>query len=233
MKFAVDPRIFERFPGLVLGIVLASGLDNRGQRSRILPKIRKVERQIRQDFSPETLSQLPKIQNWRKAYSEFGAKPKKYRSSVESLYRMVLKGQSLRPINTLVDIYNFCSLQHQIPMGGDDLDLVEGDIILKFAEGRESFVPLNSEDQELANPGEVVYMDDKEVLCRRWNWRECDKTKMTEGTKRAVLVAEGLQPVTRTEIEASLEDLSRLVLELCGGKVRTQLLDISRPSIDL
>jgi DNA/RNA-binding domain of Phe-tRNA-synthetase-like protein len=233
MKFSVDSQIFERFPGLILGVVIASGLDNHAQNEPVLPFIREREGEIRRDFLSETLSQNQKIQAWRKAYSEFGAKPKKYRSSIESLYRMILKGHSLRSINTLVDIYNGCSLRHMIPMGGDDLDKVDGNIVLKFALGHETFVPLNSEEVELVRPGEVVYTDEKEILCRRWNWRECEKTKMTEETKRAILVAEGLSPVTRTEIKASLEDLNRLICEFCGGEVQTVLMDVSRPEIDL
>lgn len=233
MKFLVDAQIFERFPGLILGVVVVSGIDNRTKSENVLRQIREQEEKIRQDFLAETLSQIPKIQAWRRAYSEFGAKPKKYRSSVESLYKMILRGIPLRSINTLVDIYNYSSIKHMIPMGGDDLDKVEGDIALRFARGDERFIPLNTQEEEHAKPGEVVYADEKDILCRRWNWRECDKTKMTEETKNAILVAEGLPPVLNTEVEAAVTDLSQLVLKHCGGDAKSSILDVKCPEISL
>ena len=228
MKFSVHSDIFDRFPGLNLGMVVASGIDNQGQIEDLQRKIREKKEEIQQKFLSETLSLHPNIQAWRNAYAAFGAKPKKYSSSIESLCRMVLKGMELRSINKLVDIYNYVSLSHMIPLGGDDLDKVDGDITLRFACGDEPFTPLNSLEAEMVKEGEVIYLDKKEVLCRRWNWRECDKTKMTPETKNAVLVLEGLPPVRQEDIELAVEDLSALVRKFCGGETQDFFLDVSQ-----
>jgi DNA/RNA-binding domain of Phe-tRNA-synthetase-like protein len=233
MKFSVDPQIFERFPSLILGVVSVIGIDNRGESGELKTLLQESEAEIGRNYLSESLSQHPKIQAWRRAYSEFGAKPKKYKSSVESLYRMVLKGDGLKPINKLVDIYNFVSLKHMLPLGGDDLDKIDGDIRLQMAKGGEPFIPLHSQETEPARPGEVVYSDDKEILCRRWNWRECDKTKMTEETSNAVLVVEALPPSARNDVETAAEELSRLVHQFCGGDSAVHLLDSHHPEIIL
>src|SRR3989344_2939818 len=78
------------------------------------------------------------------------------------------------------NIYNYISIKHVIPVGGDDLDKIDGDLELTFAKGNEKFVQLNSSEIDHPKKEEVIYKDDKEVTCRRWNWRECDKSKMTE-----------------------------------------------------
>jgi len=225
MKFIIEPKIFEEFPGLKVGIVRGRHIDNRGKNDEIMRLIREKEAEIRSEFDSETLSQHPKIQAWRKAYSSFGAKPKKYRSSVESLYRMILKGNDLRPINKIVDIYNYISLKYMVPVGGDDTAKVDGDILLKFSRGDEPFTALNSEERETAKEGEVVYADSREVLCRRWNWRECDKTKMTESTKDVLLVVEGLPPVTKEEVKEIIEELSGFIMEYCNGETKIYILD--------
>lgn len=231
MKFSVDPQIFERFPVLILGVVAVTGIDNRGESGELKTLLRETEVEIGRNYLSEFLSQHPKIQAWRRAYSEFGAKPKKYKSSVESLYRMVLKGSGLKSINKLVDVYNFVSLKHMLPLGGDDLDKIDGDIRLQLAKGGEPFIPLNSQESEPAQSGEVVYLDDKEILCRRWNWRECEKTKMTEETSNAVLVVEGLPPAGLNEVETAAEELSCLVHRFCGGDSAIHLLDVRDPEI--
>ena len=230
MKISVHSDIFDRFQGLILGTIVVSGIENREQNKDLQRKIREMEEEIQQNYLIETLSKHPNIQAWRNAYSTFGAKPKKYKSSVESLFRMVLKGGELRSINTLVDIYNYVSLKHKIPLGGDDLDKVDGDITLCFACGDELFTSLNAVETETktVKEGEVIYTDEKEVLCRRWNWRECDKTKMTPETKNAVLVLEGLPPVNREDIESAAEDMRVLVHTYCGGEGRKFFLDVSQ-----
>jgi len=227
LKLVVSEEIFAKFSGAVIGIVLVRGIDNSGASEELTQLIRNQEEKIRAGFNIETLSENPKIASWREAYRAFGAKPKKHRCSAENLYRMILEGENLRGINKLVDAYNLVSITHLIPAGGDDTDKVEGDIRLKFAEGNERFVELNAREGEAKAPekGEVVYVDDKDVLCRRWNWRECDKTKMTSETRNAVLVVEGLPPFSRDDVLAVANELASLVKRFCGGETRALVLD--------
>ncbi len=237
MKFNITNEIFEKFPGLNIGIVVVKGIDNTGINEEVMEMLKKEQERIKANFSTETLSQQPKIEAWRKAYSSFGAKPKKYKCSVENLYRMIINGIELKHYSKLVDIYNFMSIKHMIPMGGDDLDNIEGgiengNIILKIAEGNEAFVELNSEETKNPKQGEVVYCDDKEVLCRRWNWRECDKSKMTEQTKNVTLVVEGLPPVTKEEVENIINELAELVSKFCGGEISKFILNQENKEIE-
>ncbi|OIN85142.1 MAG: hypothetical protein COY38_02835 [Candidatus Aenigmarchaeota archaeon CG_4_10_14_0_8_um_filter_37_24] len=224
MKFSVSKGVLEKFPELNIGIVIAKKINNEGESEEVMKFIREKENEIRKNFNSETLSQNQRIEIWREVYSSFGAKPKKYKCSVENLYRMILDGMRLKHINKVVDIYNYISIKYVVPVGGDDIDKVDGDIELKLANGNEIFRELNSE--ELKNPklGEVVYVDEKEVLCRRWNWRECDKTKMTEDTKNLALVIEGLPPVTRDEIEKIISELGEMIKKFCGGEITAKIL---------
>ncbi len=80
MKLKIDAKIFENFPELKLGAVTAKNIDNHGVSDEIMQLIREKEREIRENYDTETLSQHPKINSWRGAYSLFGAKPKKYKS---------------------------------------------------------------------------------------------------------------------------------------------------------
>jgi len=170
---------------------------------------------------------------WREAYRAFGAKPKKYTYSVENLYSMILEGVELRHINTVVDIYNYISLKHMIPVGGDDVDKIDGDIVLRLAKGDELFTRLNSDEVDHPKEGEVIYADDKEILCRRWNWRECDKSKMTEQTKNITLVVEGLAPVTQDQVKAIVDELSQLVTKFCGGDAVSHILNTYNKEIKI
>ncbi len=232
MKFSIAEKIFEKFPTVTIGLVVVKGIDNKGESREVNSLLRKREKEIMGRFDTKTLSELPRIGAWRIAYSSFGAKPKKNKCSVENLYRTILNGTELSHINKLVDIYNFISIKHMVPVGGDDIDNVDNCISLKFADGTEVFTELNSDESKNPKEGEVIYADEKEVLCRRWNWRECDKSKMTEQTKNAALVVEGLLPVTREEIESIASELSGLVQKFCGGQATAFILNKSNPSVE-
>jgi len=234
MRFRIDRGIFEKFQGVNIGVVVAKGMDNTGIAEGVQDKIREQEKEIREKYSTETLSQQPKIGIWRKAYSAFGAKPKENRPSVENLYRLVLNGAELRHINKAVDIYNYISLKHMLPAGGEDLDKIKGDIVLAFAgPDEEPILLLGDKEPRPPHPGEVIYKDGISTICRRWNWREAERAKLTEGTKNCILVLEGLVPVTKEEIEAAAAELKELVEKHCGGRVEHMLLDGNKNETEL
>ena len=234
MKFKIEPKIFEKFEGLNIGVVVANDINNIEMSNEVLNAIKEQEKEIRTKYNTETLSQNPKIDVWRKVYSAFGAKPKEHKSSVENLYRLVLNGNNIRHINKVVDIYNFISLKHMLPVGGEDIDKMKGNIILTFAEANEAPVLLLG-DKEPRPPhlGEVIYKDDISTICRRWNWREADRTKLTEETKNCILVIEGLPPVIREEIENATKELRELVQKFCSSDVIYTVLDEDKNEFNL
>lgn len=234
MKFKIDQKIIEKYSGLNLGVVAVKGIDNNGGDNKIIEMLRQEEKRIKGNFQKETLGQEPKIDVWRKAYSSFGAKPKKYRSSVENLYKMVLDGVELRHINKLVDIYNFVSLKYMLPAGGEDLEKIKGDISLTFAgENEPKIIQLGEKEAKAPHPGEVIYKDEISAICRRWNWREADRTKLTEKTTSTILVIEGLSPVTIDEISIATNELSNLVKKYCGGENKIRILNGDNNEIEV
>ena len=104
-----------------------------------------------------------------------------------------------------------------LPAGADDLSNVKGQIKLKYANGGESFYKIGSQQNEPAEKGEVIYADDAGVLCRRWNWRECDRTKLTEHTKKAAVYIESLNP--EDSLEEAVTELASLIQKHCKARV--------------
>lgn len=95
------------------------------------------------------------------AYQKFGVKSRDAKASVENLYRIVLSEREIWAINPLVDIYNYISLKYMVPVGGEDLGKVVGDIHLTFAGPNEPMVELLGEHETAAPPeGEVLYKDE-------------------------------------------------------------------------
>lgn len=55
--------------------------------------------------------------------------------------------------------------------------------------------------------GEIVWRDDTGVTCRRWNWRQGVRTRLTATTSEALFIVDGLAPQARDRAEAAATDL--------------------------
>ena len=60
------------------------------------------------------------------------------------------------------------------------------------AQGDESFLPLGADSDAPALPEEIIYYDEQGAICRCLNWREAQRTMLTEETQAAVLVIESI-----------------------------------------
>lgn len=151
--------------------------------------------------------QLPRVATWRDAYRAFGAKPQRTRNSLEALLRRAPTG--LPRVNRLTDIYNAISVLHQIPLGGEDLDRYSGPPRLIRATGSESFDTMADGEVviEHPEPGEVIWLDDAGVTCRRWNWRQARRTQLSDTTTSALFILDVLDPVTDEELHAATDAL--------------------------
>ena len=233
MKDVVSHEVLTKFPNYIRGVVVARGVNNHGENQKLLEILRKAEDNAAHDESLMDIKNHPRIASWRQAYSDFGVNPNKLYSSIESLGRRARHGDQLPYINTLVALFNYFSLKHMVPSGGDDLDRVDGNLYLTLAKGNESFTPLNSDLIEYPAPDEVIYVDDSKVMCRCWNWRQGDQTKLTPATANVAINVDCLPPVSKDKAEAITKELADLVREFCGGKTTYFLLYATQSEVEI
>ncbi|HLV74589.1 MAG TPA: phenylalanine--tRNA ligase beta subunit-related protein [Vulgatibacteraceae bacterium] len=169
----------------------------------------------------------PHVEAWRDAYRAFGAKPQRTRPSVDALLR---RAGALPSINKVVDAYNAVSVEYALPIGGEDLDAYQGPARLVRATGDEPFDVMAGGEPTVEHPapGEVVWRDDAGVTCRRWNWRQCVRTRLTETTKNALFLLERLEPYPLDRLAEAGDRLAgrlravapdvRIATRLIGGR---------------
>ncbi len=229
MKFVIDPRIFEKWPEVIIGGLVLADFDNKGTNPDLLKLLREQESKTQQELSSLEMNQVSEVMAWRQAHRDFGSDPRDFPSSIESLLRRARSGKPLPEINKLVDLYNYLSLKYQIPAGAEDIDKIAGGVSLTYATGKESGIYLGSDTVENCFEGEVIYKDDKGFICRRWNWREADRTKIDHDTKNTLLVFETLPPTTRKKLETLLKEAEDLCAKFLGGKQKAFILDKNNP----
>ena len=232
MQFIIEDPFWDLFPDAQIGVVVARGIDNTRAGPAGATILMERAREAADALADGELASHPAVAPWREAYRAFGAKPSKYKSSIEGLLRSARAGQTAS-INPLVDLYNAVSLGALLPCGGEDLAALRGDVRLTRADGDEHFVPLGHAEPQPPWPGEMIYCDDDGAICRCWNWREAERTKLTVATTDALLVLEALPPVTAAHLGAATADLARLVDEHLGGSTAVAVLNRRSPSLPL
>lgn len=230
-KFIIEDDFWSIFPHAKIGTVICQGIDNSIRDVGIYEKLLKeAEKEAHKFISLEEFSSNPVISVWREAFKKFKTK-KGARCSIEALLKRVKNGNHIGTINPLVDIYNSISLRYGLPCGGEDIDTFVGDIRLTQANGNEPFIPLGNDENASPYEGEIVYKDNDGAICRCWNWREAQRTMLTENTKNAFLCIELIDKTRNDEFHMALKELAGLVSQNLGGTVKIEVLDINNRGI--
>ena len=162
------------------------------------------------------IAEDPIVCGFRNLRAAVGRSPRKYPCSIESLVSCLQRRGQLPTINLAVDIYNLVSLETRLTLGAHDLDRVHGDITLKRARGNEHFVPLGCATPEAIHAGEYCYVDDTdEVLCRL-DYKQCDKTKVSETTTCCLFIVQGNANTTLNDLQRANHRLQELLKQFCS-----------------
>jgi DNA/RNA-binding domain of Phe-tRNA-synthetase-like protein len=217
----VDREVLALRPDFAALAFQVSGLRNGPGKEDSERLLQQAEAKARGTTAPP-----PHVLAWREAYRGFGAKPQRTASSVDALWQRAAKGQLPR-VNWLVDLYNAISVLHALPVGGEDTARFVGTLRLIRASGAEPFdtvkdgVPV----VEYPDPGEVVWADTRGVTCRRWNWRQGTRTRLTDASTDVLFILERLEPFPLDQLHAAGDALRAAIEARCPDiRIHRQLL---------
>lgn len=218
-SLTVSDEVRALVPGFTHVAVEAHGLVNGPSTDASSALLDDAARRLAVRLDGRAPHEDPHMAAWREAYTAFGSKPSRTRNSAEALAKRALADGGLPRINLLVDLYNAISVAHLIPVGGEDIDRIEGGMHLVRARGDEDFVTVAGGEEVVEHPdaGEVVWRDERGVTCRRWNWRQGPRTRLTEETVSGIFLLESLAPMPVAEVEAAAAELAELLEKFSPG----------------
>ncbi len=220
----VDKNFWELFPEAQLYTLVVNNMDNHAHDLAPYQELLKEAFKASEKFLVEDdFKENFVISEWRDIFTQF-KKKKGARSSIEALLKRVAQGKELAPINPLVDIYNSISLRYGVPCGGEDLDKINGDLHLGLAKGGEDFYPLGAQKSEPALPQEIIYYDLDGAICRSLNWREAQRTMLTEETTNAILVIEAVTPSQQARALEAIQELQAKIKDMLGVESELQII---------
>jgi len=228
--FGYSPEIIERYPEVVGGVVVLRDVDNKPSPPEFLATYESEQQTIKERLGDKSLSELESISAWRRAFREFGVEPTQYRCAAESLLRRLTKKGDIPSINLLVDVGNLISIRYGLPIAVMDTRHVEGDILVKFADGSERYTELG--DTEIKHPevGEVIFADDTGlVLARRWCWRQSEHSAAREDSQNVVVTIEAQHPGSYSTVQKAQAEFLELVNQFTDAACVAGIVDKQRP----
>ena len=122
MYFQHSPQMWQQYPQLVPGLLVIDGITpNVDVETRLAPLYQRARSQLQE----QTESQMPSVAAWRRAYSQMGLKPTKYRSAAEALLRRFKREDDIPRLHPLVDLCNAVSLAYALPIAVFELQHVD------------------------------------------------------------------------------------------------------------
>ncbi|CAJ1826465.1 hypothetical protein LMCDFJHI_02040 [Aeromonas salmonicida] len=95
---------------------------------------------------------------------------------------------------------------------------------LVVADGSELFDTMKGGEvaHESPEPGEVVWRDDKGVTCRRWNWRQGVRTRLSVESSMMWFILESLPEMPLEALQAAGNKLIEGIQQMMPGAVIEQ-----------
>ncbi|MDH6611883.1 DNA/RNA-binding domain of Phe-tRNA-synthetase-like protein [Streptomyces sp. SAI-208] len=230
LSLTVSDEVRALAPGFAHLAVEAHGLVNGPSTEASSALLDDAARRLAVRLDGRAPHEDPHMAAWREVYTAFGSKPSRTRNSAEALAKRALSDAGLPRINLLVDLYNAISVAYLVPVGGEDLDRVRGGMRLVRATGDEDFVTVAGGEEVVEHPdaGEVVWRDEAGVTCRRWNWRQGPRTRLTEETVSGIFLLESMAPMPYADVEKAAAELAELLEKFSPG-VRVEVTTASPP----
>jgi DNA/RNA-binding domain of Phe-tRNA-synthetase-like protein len=157
-----------------------------------------------------------------RAYRDFfwraGIDPTKVRPAAEALIRRILANKQIPTINTLVDAYNLASIKTGVALAAFDLKELQGTLSMRAAEKGEEFLGIGMSKPMQLNGGEIVVHDD-EKLVAVYPYRDAERSKVTEQTKKIMLMVCGCPGIDEAPLLEAQQVASDYIISYCQGKL--------------
>ena len=141
------------------------------------------------------------------------------RPSPEALLRRVAMGKGLYTVNTCVDAYNLVVMKYRISVGAFDAETVKFPTTLRFAREGDEILLLGDETPTKYTSKELAYCDAIGGYNIDFNFRDAQRTKVTEETKDVWINVDGVYDISPQQVKEALRESVMKIIQYCGGVI--------------
>jgi lysyl-tRNA synthetase, class II len=213
-----DQSFVSAYPSASVGYAIIGGVTIKKKDENLEKEKVELLKQY-ENLTIKKIESYAELDSYRKMYQQMGVDLHSRKPSPEALLRRVSLGKGLYQVNTAVDAYNLIVMKNRVSLGAFDADQFEFPCSVKVAQGGEKIKLLGVSDVTTLEKGEVAYFDQKGPFNLDYNYRDADRTKVTEKTTRLFINVDGVFEVNENMVRKSLKESIEMITKYCGGKV--------------
>jgi len=216
--FSIDQAVRHKYPSVSIGIALIKNVN-------IIKSEKKLDKEKTDTLgylaglTTEGINKFSEITSYRRLYNDMGIDWHSRRPSPEALLRRVALGKGLYTVNTAVDAYNLVVMKTRVSVGAFDFNEIKFPTVLRFAKARDAIILLGDKELMKYKVGELAYYDQTGGYNIDFNYRDAERTKVTEKTKNIWINVDGVYDITPAKVEKTLQESIEIILKYCGGKL--------------
>lgn len=192
------------YPGATVGLLAMGDVANPKNHPGLDRKKAEFEAELRAQYAGEdrkSLCALPVLAAYDVYYRTFG-KTYHVQHQIESV---AFKDKSLPSVAALVEAMFMAELKNQLLTAGHDLDEIQTPLRIDVADGSETYVRMNGEQQQL-QAGDMLIADQAGVLSCIIHGPD-RRTRIRPGTVRAVFTVYAPPGISKEKVQLHLEDI--------------------------
>jgi len=216
--FSIDGEVAKKYPSINIGIAVIKNINIKKSDPNLVAEIDQFVKS-QSHLSNEVISAYPEVTTYRKLYKEMGIDWHSRRPSPEALLRRISQKKDLYQINTCVDAYNLIVMKNRVSVGAFDYDKFAFPTVMRFPKEGEEILLLGDHEPTKFKETELAYFDQNGGYNIDFNYRDAQRTAVTENTKDILLNIDGVYNITREKVEQSLKESIEIITKYCGGTV--------------
>jgi DNA/RNA-binding domain of Phe-tRNA-synthetase-like protein len=200
---------------LALGLLEAENLRSGALPPDFEAECERLTARLATHYAGKQPADIPGVSETRALFHQLDIDPTKTRPSSEALLRRVLQGKGLPRVNPAVDVCNLCSLEHQLPFGLYDRDLVRGRIHVRVGREGEGYPGIRKQRVNLS--GRLLLADEDGPYGAPTS--DSSRTSVTASTRHLLVVV--FCPLERAgkHLSSALEHVSGSLTRYCGASI--------------
>jgi DNA/RNA-binding domain of Phe-tRNA-synthetase-like protein len=200
---------------LALGLLEAESLQLGALPAEFDAERDRITERLVAHFAGKQPADIPGVAETRALFHQLDIDPTKTRPSSEALLRRVLQGKGLPKVNAAVDVCNLCSLEHQLPLGLYDRELVKGIVRVRVGRDGEGYAGIRKQRVNLS--GRLLLADDDGPFGAPTS--DSLRTAVTSRTRALIVVVFCPPERAGAHLTTALEHIADLLTRYCSASV--------------
>lgn len=194
------------YPTAHVGILVMEGVTNPETCPALEQQKKELEEDLRSLFKvPADLKSVEPVKSYQNYYKRFN----KTYHVLQQVQSVAFKGKSVPRVACLIEAMFMAELRNMLLTAGHDLDVVEQPIRLEVAQGGETFVRMNSEEQVLKQGD--MYIADTQGIISSVIYGPDSRTRIRPSTTRALFTVYSVPGVTEQATVQHLKGIETYV----------------------